>query len=151
MATGDHGSSDSGACTPHPTTKEMTVGIFNRRRPGNATAAITVPGRRLSSTLSVADCEEMFRRLSAELGGYAAFTTPSWTGNPADQPHLLLAADARGTAALYLAVWERGASRELNIVPATRPEQLPPTMIGAWKMQDSSLSSTGTVNAFPVA
>ena len=130
------------------------MGIFSRKRntPGaNSTASSGQVGRRLSSSLNVEDCERMFRGLCADLAGYPSFSTPRWSGANQEQPDLLLAAGAHSGPALYLGVWDRGDHREVNLVPVSRPDQLPPAMIGSWKMQDSSLSSTGTVTSFSVS
>lgn len=127
------------------------MGLFGRGR-GNAapgeSASAPVPGRRLSTSLDLADCEEMFRALATELGGYTEFGSAGWAGG--DPPAFVIAANRGGRPALYLAAWDRGASRELHLVPANDPAQLPQTLIGGWKMQDRSLSSTGTVTDFPV-
>jgi hypothetical protein len=108
-------------------------------------------GRHLSSSLSLDECEEMFRQLAHELGGYNTFVRTRWSGSSADAPHLLLMATSHGQPALHLAVRDVGGRREIDLVPAHDPEQLPPAMIGQWKMRDSSLSSIGTVQNFSVS
>jgi hypothetical protein len=124
---------------------------FGRRRDTSAAAGSsgsTMPGRRLPTSLKLARCEQMFRTLAVEQGGYTEFVSAGWSGG--HPPVFLIAAYQNGRPALYLAAWDRGSSRELNLIPASDPAQLPQAMIGSWKMQDSSLSSTGTVTDFPV-
>ena len=91
----------------------------------------------------------MFRTLANAQAGYTDFSTAGWNGP--DAPIKVVVAKLDGRPALYLAIWDRGSNRELNLVPASDSSQLPAGMIGGWKMQDSSLSSTGTVTDFPVA
>lgn len=129
------------------------MGIFSRKRNDrdSISAAPAHPaGRRLSTDLEVGECGSLFQDLASDLAGYGDFSTPEWCGVPGEAPDLLVAAGSRGTAGLYLAVWNRGGSREMHLVPASTPAQLPPAMIGSWKMTDRSLSSTGTVTEFPV-
>ncbi len=126
------------------------MALFGRRKDSasSGSSGSTVPGRRLSTSLDLARCEEVFRTLAGEQGGYTEFGSAGWRG--ADTPAFIIAAYQGGRPALYLAAWDRGSNRELNLVPANDPAQLPQAMIGRWKMQDSSLSSTGTVTDFPV-
>lgn len=129
------------------------MGIFSRKRNdrGSSSAAPARPaGRKLSTDLEIGDCRSLFQDLASELAGYGDFSTPDWCGAPGETPDVLVAAGSRGTVGLYLAVWNRGGSREMHLVPASTPDQLPPAMIGSWKMKDRSLSSTGTVTEFPV-
>jgi len=127
------------------------MALFGRRKDNTSSirsSASSVQGRRLSTSLDLAGCEQMFRTLAHDQGGYTEFESAGWAGG--DSPAFVIAACRSGRPALYLAAWDRGSERELNLVPATDPAQLPQSMIGSWKMQDSSLSSTGTVTDFPV-
>ena len=127
------------------------MALFGKRREGvraPAAGSASIPGRRLTTSLDLSAAEQMFRSVAASQGGYTEFGGASWQGP--DAPAYVIAAHQAGRPALFMAAWDRGSHRELNIVPASNPAQLPQTLIGTWKMQDSSLSSTGTVTSFPV-
>ncbi|MGH4017760.1 MAG: hypothetical protein ACREQV_08045 [Candidatus Binatia bacterium] len=115
------------------------------------TPAAQPPGRKLRSNLTIDQCVEMFQVLSAEQGGYSEYFEPEWNGAPVDAPQLMLGARRDGKPILYLAVWDTGVSRELQLVPASDQSQLPAALIETWKLHDGSLSSTGTVDEFPVS
>lgn len=119
------------------------------RNGGSAVTSAMLPalqGRRLASSLSVNECERLFR----ELSGYSQFAATRWLGSPGDEPQLLLMAESAGRPALHLVVWDSPGRREIALVPASTPDQLPPAMIGSWKMQDPSLSSIGSVDSLLV-
>lgn len=129
----------------------MVLTKAGKRTTQTETAATpSPPGWLFRTNLSVDECREMFQVLSVEQRGHSDFFEPSGMV-PLKTPRMLLGARCDRTSALYLAGWDSGTARDLNLVLAGDLSQPSSAFIAAWKMRDKSLSATGTVDDFPVS
>ena len=84
------------------------------------------------------------------LGGSSEAFQPRWSGDPNDEPTALAGIGSDGGSAYYVAVWHRPGGSEIHFITPDYAADPTPPLIGAWKMRDRSLSSVGSVMAFPI-
>ncbi|WP_149830793.1 hypothetical protein [Streptomyces tailanensis] len=116
----------------------------NRRRQHRETP--TYIGRKFSSRAGVEESIANFRMaISQQLGSEPEFFTAEWTGpDPAPVTVIGAAPTTRREAASYLTLWADGGMYFVAPDYAVRPT---PPLVGMWKMRDTSLTSTGSVEA----
>lgn len=132
------------------------MGLFSRRPAGQSTPQRQKPvvmgsGRKLRSDLGVQDCADLLVRL---LAGYSEpryeHLPPAvpaghiWLGSGPEPAVALCCNDDRGEF-LLVVLWGSEGGTEIGMFPlGAGDDRLTLPMIGHWKGQDRSLSSTGS-------
>lgn len=128
--------------------------LFGRRRSSQGQGSAIEDqnlGRKMRSALAPDECLANFTAVVADhLGVRTATFEPQWTGQSADMPAVLAGIESQGGRAYYVAIWRRSNYSEIHFITPDYSANPTPPLIGAWKMRDQSLSSMGSVTAFPI-